>query len=281
MIDSKIKTFLKLCDTLNYRMAAQLLHITQPAVTQHIQALETECGCKLFCYEARKLELTPAGVRLQEYARETISRERKLLEALREPEGNLLRIGATKTIGAYLLGNMLKGFLEEKKNLADVCVDNTEVLLQMLNHDELDFAIVEGFFDKAQYGFHTLRIEPFVGICGKGHPFAKKSIPMEKIFKETLILREKGSGTRGVLEEVLKSHNYGITQFSRVLCMNDFLLIEQLVKENVGISFVYKTVADNSTQIDTFFIEGCNIEREFNYVYLKNTETPKQISLLK
>lgn len=280
MVDTKLLTFLKLCDTMNYRMASQLLHITQPAVTQHIQALEAEYGCKLFQYEGHKLFLTAKGEQLQLYARESVSRERRLLEAIREPERTVLRIGATKTIGAYVLGGMLRQFLQDPHNLADVCVANTEILLQMLNHDELDFAMVEGFFDKSKYGWQTMKEEAFVGICAKEHPFAGKKVMLEEIFSQTLILREKGSGTRAILEEVLREHNYATAQFERILCVNDFLLIERLVGQGSGISFVYETVAASCPQLAVFWLSGHEIRREFNYVYLNNTDVPSYLSWL-
>ena len=62
MLDYRMGTFLALCETLSYHKAAQQLHISQPAVTQHIQFLEREYGCKLFTYENRSLQKTPAAL---------------------------------------------------------------------------------------------------------------------------------------------------------------------------------------------------------------------------
>ena len=59
MLDHRTETFMAVCSVMNYREAAELLHITQPAVTQHIQFLEKEYGCRLFLYENRKLIKTP------------------------------------------------------------------------------------------------------------------------------------------------------------------------------------------------------------------------------
>ena len=65
MLDHKMHTFLTLCETMNYTLAAQRLHITQPAVTQHIRALENQYGCKLFTYDGKKLSKTPQGELLE------------------------------------------------------------------------------------------------------------------------------------------------------------------------------------------------------------------------
>ncbi len=82
MIDQRLLTFLTLCDTLHYRAAAERLHITQPAVTQHVKALEAEYGCRLFSYENRALSLTDGGALLRRYAQEACFRERELREKL-------------------------------------------------------------------------------------------------------------------------------------------------------------------------------------------------------
>lgn len=68
-MDPKLKTFLVLCETMNYHAAAELLHLTQPAVTKQIQALEAQYQAKLFSYDERKLKKTEAGEILEEYAR--------------------------------------------------------------------------------------------------------------------------------------------------------------------------------------------------------------------
>ncbi len=67
MLDHRTETFMTVCNVMNYREAAELLHITQPAVTQHIQFLEKEYGCRLFLYENRKLIKTPAARMLEDY----------------------------------------------------------------------------------------------------------------------------------------------------------------------------------------------------------------------
>ena len=103
------------------------------------------------------------------------------------------------------------------------------------------------------------------------------SCRLEDILTETLILREEGSGTRSILEQVLNEHNRDVDNFARTICINDFSLIEKMVSSGLGISFVYKAVADNYSELDTFKIENYDIMREFNYVYLKNTDMDKKI----
>lgn len=277
-MDPRLQTFLMLCDTLHYRTAAERLHITQPAVTQHIKALESEYHCQLFRYQGRVLTLTREGGLLRRYAQEAFRREKDLREALLPPEEVVLHIGATKTIGAYVLDSLLVPFLADPTHRAEVYVDNTAVLLDMLDHNRLDFAFIEGFFEKTAYHCQLFRREPFVGICAQTHPFAGREVPLESLFSETLLLREPGSGTRAILEQVLQEQNASCAQFARTIVLSDFSLIAALAAANAGISFVYQAVADRYPQLCTFTLRGTQIVREFNCVCLKNTESPAKIN---
>ena len=99
MLDYRLDTFLTVCEVMNYRETAEILHITQPAVTQHIQFLEKEYGCKLFTYKNRKLEKTHSARILEEYVRSMKYNERTLKNELLSEESQEYKIGTTKTIG--------------------------------------------------------------------------------------------------------------------------------------------------------------------------------------
>ena len=75
MLDNRILTFLKLCEKMNYTKTAEALHITQPAVTQHIHFLEEHYGCKLFSYSGKVLQLTEKGELLRRLASEMVANE--------------------------------------------------------------------------------------------------------------------------------------------------------------------------------------------------------------
>ena len=93
-MDQKLSTFLTLCSTMNYRRAADALHLTQPAVTKQIQALEAQYGVKLFSYDERKLRKTPQGEILERYAISLQYNDAELTRLLAEKPKTLLRIGA-------------------------------------------------------------------------------------------------------------------------------------------------------------------------------------------
>ena len=202
-MDSKLHTFLVLCQTMNYRLAAERLHLSQPAVTKQIQALEQLLQTKLFCYDGHTLHKTEKCLLLEQYAISMQYQFEELQLAIAEKARTLLRIGATKTIGDYVLIDAIKDYLQDPSHELSLVVNNTKHLLQMLDENQLDFAIIEGTFSKTKYDSYLLRMEPFVGICAKDHPFCEKHIPVENLLKETIIVREEGSGTRRIFEERL------------------------------------------------------------------------------
>lgn len=279
MLDHRIDTFLTLCELMNYREAAEQLHITQPAVTQHIQFLERDYGCRLFTYENRRLIKTEAAVTLEEYARSMRVQEETVRQKLQDGGIRHLKIGATKTIGDYFIKEQIHRYLSRKDNALTLIVDNTEHLLKLLEDNQLDFAIIEGYFDKKRLDSQCLKKEPFVGICRKDHPFAGRQISIEELLEETIIHREEGSGTRAILEQKLQGYNESLQRFKRHICISSFKLILDLVKEGFGVSFVYEILADSDPELSTFRIQGEAIVREFNLVYLKHTDMQEKIDL--
>ena len=113
MLDPRLYTFLVLCDTMNYTRAAQRLCITQPAVTHHIHFLEDHYGCRLFLYQGKTLSLTPAGERLRELARSLAYNSSKMERAVSAARPVFLRVGATRTIGEYVVAPLVERFLRE------------------------------------------------------------------------------------------------------------------------------------------------------------------------
>lgn len=278
MLDHRIDTFLTVCQVMNYREAAQLLHITQPAVTQHIQFLEKEYGCRLFLYENRRLEKTREAVLLEEHIRSVRQREQFLRQNLSGSGLRELKIGATKTIGDYVINEQVRRCLAQDETALTLIVDNTEHLLKLLEQNQLDFAIIEGYFDKKRFDSRLFRREPFVGICRKDHPFANREISIEELLQETIIHREEGSGTRAILEEKLQGYNESLLRFRRHICISSFKLILDLVKDGCGVSFVYEILADSHPDIATFRLSGEPIIREFNIVTLKYSDMSEKIA---
>ncbi len=272
MIDYRLQTFLTLCETMHYTRAAERLCITQPAVTQHIHFLEQYYGCRLFDYQGKTLRLTPEGERLRRLAASLAYNSRKMEEAMSEEEPVRLHVGATKSIGEFVIAPLIQRFLRQNPSAAlSLAVDNTQALLRALDRGELDFALIEGFFDKEKYGYRLLRQEEFFGICAPSHPFAGQAVALTDLFSQPLLVREPGSGTRAIFEGVLREHNYTLDSFARVHEISDFTVLKALAADGLGISFVYAPVAAAECRqgtLATFALDGIEIRREFNFVYL-------------
>lgn len=291
MLDFRVKTFLELCETGSYTKAAQHLHITQPAVTQHIHYLEEDYGVKLFTYQGRELRLTEAGKRFREFGmsvRADDDRIRKRL-ALSQGETAPLRFGATLTIGEYTMPGILKRALEEMPDLRlTMQVKNTQELLAKLERGEVDFALVEGNFDRSKYDARVFSQEEMVGICGpdwradRMPDLPHRKFDLEELLEERLIVREAGSGTRGVLQQALYEHNLNLNAFAKVTQLGSMEAIKSLVSAGCGIAFLYREAVKKELALGTlcqFRVKDFLLTREFHFVSLKGSVQTQEQAL--
>lgn len=274
-MEQKLYTFLTLCQTMNYRLAAEQLHLSQPAVTKQIQSLEQSLQTKLFYYDGHTLHKTENCLLLERYAISQRYQFEELQLAIAGKKRLKLRIGATKTIGDYVLIDAIKNYLSYSSHELSLVVDNTKHLLQMLDENRLDFAVIEGTFSKTKYDSYLLRMEPFVGICAKNSPLCGKHIGLEELLSETIIVREEGSGTRRIFEERLLAFGYELSDFFREVSISSFVSIKALVSEGIGISFLYHSVVSNEENIGTFTVDGLTEPHAFHVVYTRNTNAKK------
>lgn len=280
MLDYRMTTFLTLCDQMNYRKTAEVLQMTQPAVTQHIHYLEQYYGQKLLDYTGRQLRKTQAGELLEQYGRTAHYNDLQLLQTMQQPQRQTLRIGATKTIGDYVIGPALSHLVGRGDVAVSLLVDNTHNLLHKLTHTQLDLALIEGNFDKQTYDYHLMRQEHLVGICHQTHPFAGQVVDFERLTQELLLIREEGSGTRAVFELALQSQSQSLQAFPKTACISSFEITKQLVLSGQGIAFVYQSVANSNPALATFQTTIGDITHPFHYVYLKGTQGKALAGLL-
>lgn len=270
MTDTRIETFLTLCNVMNYRKTAELLNMTQPAVTQHIHYLENYYNCKLFIYDKKSLQMTHEAELLRKYAENVTYQEKRLKTLLSEKEGCRIALGATKTIGEYVIAEHIAAFLNDPANRISVKVDNTEHLLTALSAGEIDFALIEGHFDSSRYASKLYKKELFVGICGACHPFAGREVSLADVLNEELILREEGSGTREILRQQLADQNRSFSDFRRVTTISSFGLAAAILAKGIGMTFAYKAVMEHDKRLAEFKVKGWKTEHDFNYVCLDN-----------
>ncbi len=277
MLDYRFETFLVLSKLGSYTKTAQYLHITQPAVSQHIKYLEEYYGCKLFYYEGKTLMLTQRGKLLNDFAVTMNSDSIRIKELMNKEElKNLpLEFGVTLSIGEYIMPKILKKLINTYPNQdISMIVDNTKSLLDRLRDGKLSFVILEGHFDKSGYDYEVLAVESFIPVCSGEYPLANQNINFKEILNHRLLIREKGSGVRNVFDQILYENNFNLDNFKSITEIGNTNAIKELVKDGLGISFLYKAVVDKEIErgeICQIYIENYNVRHDFAFVYLKNS----------
>ena len=276
MLDYRMITFLKVCQTMNYTHAAQSLHITQPAVSQHIHYLEEQLHVKLFEYEGKQLKLTETGKILYRFAATVNHDFHELSNQLSNENNRLhLRFGVTLTIGEYLMPKVLIKLLDQQPNIQlQMIVANTAELLMQMEEEKLDFAIVEGYYPNQEYEGRVYRKERFIGICHADHPFAATECTLSDLKNERLLLRENGSGTREVLERALKEKNMSFDNFCERIEIGNLNVIKQLVMKKIGITFCYEPVVAQELKngdLKVMNIKDFQVAHDFTFIWRKNS----------
>ena len=278
MQDFRVETFLTVCRTMNYTRAAEALSITQPAVSQHIAHLERAYGASLFTYRNKKLALTPEGQLLQG-ALATMAHDEAMLRArIASVAGSARRelsLGMTLTAGEYVVARPLADYLAAHPELrATVRSGGTAELLDLLNGGQIDCAFVEGFFDKSAYAWNAFRTERLVCVCAADYAFAREPQCMEDLFAQHVLVRERGSGTRAVLEHALAARNYTLDSFSQVSVVESLDIIKVFVERGLGISFLYEAAVARELAAGTLRIvelDGFSVDHDIAFIRLKNS----------
>ncbi len=277
MLDARVDSFLSVYKNMSYTKAAEELCITQPAVTQHIKLMEKKYGCRFFDYTSRELKLTKAGELFYKYVQNAKANEKYVEQKLKEisKKSKVLRFAATLTIGEFTLAPILDDFMKTFGEYdITMYIDNTEAVLKMLQNGEISFALVEGLFNKADYETRLYKMADFVLTAPVSHKLnTGKTVLLEDLKDATVIVREKGSGSREVLERGLFDKNYTLDNFKNIIEIGNVNVIKHMVESGVGISFMYKDALIKEIRegkLAEIKISDFEIKREFNFICMKN-----------
>ncbi len=273
MLDYRIYTFLAVCRNMSFTKAAEELNITQPAVSQHIKYLEDMYNTSFFNFNGKKMSITNEGKVLLNAAKTMLHDSLHLKEILSSVKGEKkkLSFGATLTVGEYIVPYHMNKIIE-KFGAEDIKIKitNTNELLEDINSGNVDFALVEGYFEKSEFDYLTYSVEPYIAVSGIKLP--EQSI--EELLNYRIIVREEGSGTRAILENILSAHNLKIDDFAEKLEINNIGAIKTLVEKGIGISFIYKRAVEKELQNNSVFevkIKNFSVNYNFTFVWRKNS----------
>lgn len=273
MQDLRMDTFIAVCEHMNFTRASEVLNLTQPAVSRQMKSLEEYYGVELFRYEGKKMYLTPAGAKLFKVAQSMKADEIRLMEELKSSETREICFGSTPTPAEFMIPKKISKYLSENDfSKISMVVGNTEVLLNKLDKGEIDFAVVEGNFSKKDYRYFKFSTQKYFPVCSTNIDI--KNCSIENLINETLIVREEGSGNREILKQCLKRKNIRIDDFKKILEVNNISVQKALVKEGLGIAFLFEAVVTDEISkgiLKRIELDGFPLEHEINFVCRKNS----------
>jgi DNA-binding transcriptional LysR family regulator len=239
----RLSVFLAVARHLNFRRAAETLHLSQPAVSKHIHLLEAELGLALFERRGNRVALTEAGRMLQDYGQRVSMLTDEIRRALAELQGlqrGGLRIGASTTPGLYLLPERLARFRVDHPGVeTQLVIGNSADISRRVASGELDLGFVGALPDAGGLQVRPFAEDEVVLIAPPRHPLARraagKATGLAALAQETWIMREAGSGTREVALAGLAEQ--GITP-ARTMELSGCEAVKRAVAAGLGVGFV-------------------------------------------
>lgn len=248
MLDAhQLNVFIMAAKTQNFTAAARLLHMTQPSVSQHIQALEQQLGVELFIRAGRHLRLSDTGAQLLPLAQEMVAMSEHIEEKMESLKGEVhghLLVGCSTTVGKYVLPIILAAFLRRYPLVEASCyVTPRLAAVQMLCEGDVHIALASSREFCKDVEFHQFIEDPVVLIVPLDHPWAARGeIAPEDLLEAQFILREEGSGTRDVLIKGLAASGITLDQLHTILTLGNSEAIALAVQEGIGVGFVSQMV---------------------------------------
>ncbi|GMA51691.1 HTH-type transcriptional regulator CysL [Alicyclobacillus contaminans] len=244
---SLLETFVHIVEQETLVKAAEVMHLSQPTVTRHLQQLEEAYGMPLFNRSGRKLLLNPAGELVYRYAKQHLALDEKLrdeLNSFSDPEQGTVRLGAGLTLSIYLLPPVLAQFRAHHPHVAfQVRTGSSAETLRALREREVDVGLVTTFPEPNDdlEGVPLLR-DPLRAVAAPNHPLAQRTdgATLETILAQPLVLMKRGSGLRDMVEELAANRGVALTISMETDSLES---ISRLVQHDAGISFLPRTLA--------------------------------------
>lgn len=270
-----LRLFAAVVEQGGFTKAARVLRLSQPAISKSLNELERQLHVSLLERGTRGVNLTDAGKALYGRARELFGVERVAEKELRELRGlkrGTLRVAASTTVATYMLPPVLGRFHMRHPSVRIRATSaNTRSVLRLLIESRTDVALVEGPISHEGVDVIPWREDELVVIANPGHPLTQQSnVGAEDLMRETVLVREPGSGTREVAERALALHGL---RLSRTMRLGGTEAIKQGVAAGLGIAIVSRAAAADQITLGRIVVvpvRGLQIRRELTQLRLRH-----------
>jgi LysR family transcriptional regulator, transcriptional activator of the cysJI operon len=268
----RLVVFRAVAEQLSFRRAAEELYLTQPAVSLQIKALEEELGVQLFDRTGSKVALTAAGRRLLSYARraaELAAEAEEEVTALGGEQAGTLALGASTTIAQYVLPRLLAEFRRRHPRVqATLISGNTEHIVELLGRHEIALGLIEGPAHSRDVKTEAFLEDELVLIVPAAHEWAERtSVRVEELAEAQLLMRERGSGTRRVIEAALEKQGIKRRALHITMELDSSEAIKTAVEAGLGVGFVSRWSLARDLRpghgLRIVEIEGLRVRRNF------------------
>lgn len=278
----QLETFVEVAKLKSFSKAAEMLFITQPTVTNHIQNLEKELGTILINRYGKNISLTDAGSLLYKYAINILNSCEMAKFDLASHHGVIqghLNIYSSSVPRKYLLPNIMKSFLEVYPDVSFTLSerDSKEVVQGILD-GETDFGILGAKYPTNSLKYIDLLEDRLVFVTPNTSKYPEDNfseLNVERIFSDFFISREEGSGTRALVEEVLKSNNIDPSRLNTIAYIEDTETIKEFISLGQGVSFLSERSIVNDLKLGrlkAYRLKGLNFNRKFYFTFHKNRQ---------
>jgi len=270
MVDyNTLKAFKLVVDLNSFSAAAKVLNVSQPAITNRIKSLERFLGAPLFVRKGKRFVLSPYGEILYkevDSAIESFDRIRNVIIKLSKSSREKLRFATSTTVGNYFIPEIIQPFLAKEKVKVEMFIGNTEEVVHNLLSRYYTVGIVEGKVEEAELNVIPIKEDRIILVKSAGSNLPEE-INLEDITNYPLVIREEGSGTRKLIEEVLS--NFGITPN----CLNILAeignttgIINFVSKNKEVYAFVPEVAVKENTSVKPVKIKDISIKRKFSLI---------------
>jgi DNA-binding transcriptional LysR family regulator len=276
MDDFRLKVFRTVAERLSFTQAAESLYLTQPAVTLQIKALEEEVGARLFDRGGGHVELTPAGQLLLKHAvkiGDLYAEATREIDGLRKEQKGELTIGASTTIAQYILPRIVGEFIRTNPMVnINMLGANTAGVVRELLAGRIALGLIEGPAARTDVKVEQFIEDEIVPIIAHEHPWANAAEPIvaTDLLVIPLILRERGSGTRRVVEDALKEIGLKLRSLNVAMELDSTEAVKSAVEAGLGIGFVSQWALTKERKLATLAtvkIQDLRIHRSLQFLY--------------